>query len=908
MAKFDFAHISNAAYIEEMYERYQTDPDSLSDSWAAFFAGFELGGERGQADAPLGTDGDMGKGVHALVHAYRSMGHLIASMDPLHYKRPPQPLLEMTEYGFTDADLSRQIGKASFVGSTDGTLQDLIEKLRMTYCRSIGVEYTEIPYKSQREWLQKQMEPILNRPKFSKSACRDILEQLMAAEALEQFVHTKYIGYKRFSIEGGEALLPLLTTMVETGAALGVEEVVMGMAHRGRLNILAHLMHKPYEMIFGEFEGTPPDDDSEGSGDVKYHMGFSHDYKTRDGLKVHLALSPNPSHLELVNPVIEGIVLAKQEYLKDVQHSRVVPILIHGDASFTGQGLVPETMCLSQLDGYDTGGTIHVIVNNQIGFTAMPHQTRFTSYPSDTAKIIHAPIFHVNADDPEAVVHVAQMAMAYRQAVKADVIIDMWCYRRYGHNEADDPVFTQPLRYKEIEKHPTVGALYARYLQEHNLITEEEVAQIREDQKQRLDNALEAAKQHRVQEHMRAFGGLWKGLSRAGGDWSSDTRVGGPALVDIAKKATVIPEDFSAYPKLQRLLKARRDMVMDKIPMDWGCAEMLAFGSLLLEGVPVRLSGQDSQRGTFSHRHAVWHDVETGKEYAPLANLSPEQGPFTVLNSMLSELAVLGFEYGISSADPRRLTIWEAQFGDFSNMAQPIIDQFIASAESKWKRMSGLVMLLPHGFEGQGPEHSSARLERYLSLCAENNMQVCCATTPAQYFHLLRRQMHQNFRKPLVMMMPKSLLRHKDSTSEMADLTQRTFQPVIDDPAEPAPEGVRRIVFCTGKVFFDLKEGRETRKVDSVALVRIEQLNPFPFDEVGQVLQKYTAAEEIFWAQEEPQNMGAWDFTEPKIRKLLENKQSVVYAGRPATASTATGIQKVHLEQQKAVVDRALDF
>tara|TARA_B100001123_G_scaffold450905_1_gene624901 strand:- start:1041 stop:3764 length:2724 start_codon:yes stop_codon:yes gene_type:complete len=907
MVAFDFANISNVQYLEEAHSRYQRDPDSVDPEWRAFFAGFEFSGN-GVASGGQGTETDIDKGVRALVNAYRTMGHLTADLDPLGYSRPPQPLLDIKEYGFGKEDLDRQVGTADFLGTADSTLRDLIDKLQKTYCRSLGVEYMEIPYKSQRDWLQRQMEPILNRPEFTSSECEDILRQLMAAEGFEQYLHTKYIGYKRFSIEGGEALVPLLTTLVETGATLGVGEVVLGMAHRGRLNVLAHLLHKPYEMIFKEFEGTPPEETSEGSGDVKYHMGFSHDYVSRGGKEMHLSLSPNPSHLELVNPVIEGIVYAKQNYLKDVQCSKVVPILIHGDASFTGQGIVSETMCLSQLPGYDTGGTIHVIVNNQIGFTALPHQTRFTSYPSDVSKIIQAPIFHVNADDPEAVVHTARIAMAYRQAVKSDVIVDMWCYRRYGHNESDDPVFTQPLRSAEIAKHSTVYDLYRKHLLDRNLITQERVDEMEGELRERLDGAMESARRQRIQEHMRSFGGVWSGLKRAGTDWSAKTSVPKKRLGAIAAKATTAPDGFTVYRKLQRLMQVRVEMAAGKVPMDWGCAEMLAFGSLLLEGTSIRLSGQDAQRGTFSHRHSVWHDHDNGQLYFPLAHLAEEQGHFTVINSMLSEMAVLGFEYGISSADPRGLTLWEAQFGDFSNMAQPIIDQFISSAESKWQRMSGLVMLLPHGFEGQGPEHSSARMERYLSLCAENNMQVGCLTTPAQYFHILRRQMVRPFRKPLILMMPKSLLRHKDSTSEVSELSKGGFHCVLDDPDVTSPEAVRRIVFCTGKVYFDLKSRRAEKDQNTVGLVRVEQLNPFPFDEAAEVIGRYPNADQVVWVQEEPQNMGAWDFAEPKIRKLLPEDITVGYVGRQSTASTATGIQKMHLEEQKAVVEQALDL
>ena len=912
MESFDPINIANAGYIEEMYERYKNNPGALNKDWVAFFKGFEFGaggaqqeGSASEADE-FDAENGMGKGAHGLVNAYRGFGHLEASLDPLGYERPLQPLLEISEYGFSEKDLDRKVGSGGFLGPTDGTLRDLIEKLRMTYCRTVGYEYVEIPYMSQRLWIQKRIEPVLNSPKFSKSQCHSILSHLVATEGFEQFLHTKYVGHKRFSVEGGESLIPLLTNLVETGAALEVEEIVMGMAHRGRLNVLTHLMHKPYEAILCEFEGSAVHESSEGSGDVKYHMGYSHDYITQQEHKVHLSLSPNPSHLELVNPIIEGIVYAKQENRNDLQRSRVVPILIHGDASFTGQGIVDETLNLCQLNGYDTGGTIHIIINNQIGFTATPRQTRFTSYPSDSAKIIQAPVFHVNADDPEAVVQIGRLAMSFRQAFKADVVIDLWCYRKYGHNEADDPSFTQPGRYREIDKHPSVCDLYFKSLQEHNLIDQGEYDKIRGELRRRLDESLEVVHNQSAQPRMSSLKGFWKGLGRASGDGKADTAVKKTILTKIVKKATTAPPDFSVYRKLQRLLKSRIEMVEGKLPIDWGCAEMLALGSLLLEGISIRLTGQDSQRGTFSHRHGVWHDVKTGKPYWPLANLSDKQGKFTLMNTMLSELAVLGFEYGISSADPWRLTIWEAQFGDFANMAQAIIDQYISSCEAKWGRMSGIVLLLPHGYEGQGPEHSSARLERYLQLCAENNIQVCYPTIPSQYFHMLRRQMHRSFRKPLILMMPKSLLRHKQATSDVSELAEGRYREIIDDPTAQ-PQKVNRLVFCTGKVYFNLLEARDAAQKDDVALIRIEQLYPFAFKEAEKILARYTRAKEICWTQEEPQNQGAWDFIEPKLRKVIKDGRAIPFIGRGPSASTATGVHKAHLAEQDKLVSQALN-
>ncbi len=923
---------ANAEYIDQLYAQYQRDPDSLDEYWVAFFQGFELGyqrsdeeGEGGAPEAvtttsvaspppvpavtppsspPVPAPGSgPGKDVYAVVQAYRQLGHFIAPLDPLGHSPQSHPLLALGEFGLAEADLDQQVDSGGFLGSTDGTLRHLIEQLRATYAGTLGVEFESIVDKDQRNWLQQRMEPNLNRPGRSRSQQRRLFERLLAAQEFERFLHTRYIGQKRFSIEGGEALVPLLDTLVDSGSDQGVEEVVVGMAHRGRLNVLAHLLRKPYDAILGEFEGAAQEAYSEEEGDVKYHLGYSYDHITTQGRKIHLSLSSNPSHLELVDPVIEGIVHAKQDYLHDTRRSRVVPVLIHGEAAFTGQGIVAETLNLSELEGYRTGGTIHIIINNQLGYTATPEETRFTPYPTDVARQIQAPVFHVNADDPEAVVHAAELAMGFRAEFKVDVLIDLWCYRRHGHNEADDPSLTQPLMYQEIAEHPTVVDQYADKLVADGALSAGSIEAMHRKIRGQLDKAQEMAREARPQPQAAAFGGVWKGLAPAGDNWDADTAVDAERLARLGHLATQVPEGFSLSRTLQRLLAARLEMAEGKQPFDWGGAEMLALATLLEEGIPVRLVGQDSQRGTFAHRHAVWHDIRTGRRHVPLAQLEEEQGPFVVLNTMLSELAVLGFEYGISSADPRRLVIWEAQFGDFVNGAQLIIDQFICSAETKWQRMCGLVMLLPHGYEGMGPEHSSARLERFLQLCAKNNMQVCYPTTPAQYFHVLRRQMHRKFRKPLILMTPKGLLRHRRAVSELTAFTQSGFQCAIDDPDVDEPAAVRRLVLCSGKVYYDLVAARS--QGDGNALVRVEQLYPFPQEQVGQILQRYEGLKEVVWVQEEARNMGAWAFVEPLLEEML-GEVPLHYAGRDEAASPATGSYQVHQAEQEDIVEQAL--
>ncbi len=915
MDPFDFINRANADYIERLYQTYKSDPRLLEPHWKAFFAGFDLGNAR-PGITPAQTLGDEAKewsepnralDAGDIVHSYRELGHFIATLDPLGHHRPNHPLLDLSNFGLGIGDLDRPTGQTSFLGKTDGTLRDLLEKLRLTYCSTVGAEYLSIADKTQREWLQQRMEPTYNHPSCGEWDCKEILQQVVAAQGFEEYLHTKYVGQKRFSLEGGEAFIPMMNAMIEEGASLGVEEMVMGMAHRGRLNVLAHVLHKPYELILSEFEGTsvPLDD---GDGDVKYHLGYSNDRITKAGKKVHVSLSYNPSHLELVNPVVEGIVRAKQYYLKDTERSRVVPILIHGDAAFCGQGIVQETLALSEMPYWRTGGTVHIICNNQIGFTTMPKQGRFTPYPSDVAKMIQAPVFHVNGDDPEACVFVAKLAVAFRQQFHCDVIIDMWCYRRHGHNEADEPSFTQPLMYKEIQAHPPLREVYSRKLVEAGKVTAEEVDKMKVDLRQRLDAAQQIAREARPRDKVKTLGGIWAGLTKAGNDWSANTALPEATIRFIGERATTVPEGFTVHPKLKRLLANRREMAEGRMPIDWGCGEMFALGSLVLEGTPVRFVGQDAQRGTFGHRHACLHDYETGRKYYPLANLKPDQVPIIIVNTMLSELAVLGFEYGFASADPRNFVVWEAQFGDFVNGAQAIIDQFIAAAESKWGKQCGLTLLLPHGYEGAGPEHSYAYLDRFLASSADDNWQVCYPTLPSQHFHLLRRQMKRNFRKPLIVMTPKSLLRLEAATSSLKEFTDGQFQLVIDDPTAPPREKVNRLVLCTGKVFYALHAERAKHNLDNVAIVRVEQLYPFPQKELQSILARYRYANEICWVQEEPRNRGAWSFMRNWLEQMLPDTAVLTYVGRDASASPATGSYKVHAVEEKELLSHALDL
>jgi 2-oxoglutarate dehydrogenase E1 component len=885
---------ANPAWVDAMYRDFRRDPASIDPRWALVFAGYELARQLGAAD------GRADDAVAGLVHAYRELGHLVADLDPLGGSPREHPLLR----GPDERALDRVVDWAPFRGGARGPLRDLVAALAATYTGTLGVEYLGACDPACREWLETRMEPARNRPALSAEDRRAILERLMAAESFERFLHVRYAGQKRFSLEGGEALIVLLDALIAESARLDVAEMVFGMPHRGRLNVLAHVLRKPYETIFAEFEGLPLPPDVQGDGDVKYHLGWSHDLPVGDGRTIHLSLAPNPSHLEAVDPVVEGLVRAKQAYRADGERRRVVPVLLHGDAAFTGQGVVYETLGLSALPGYTTGGTVHVIVDNQLGFTTAPSEYLFTRYPSDPAHVLHAPVVHVNADDPEAAVQAARLAAGYRQAFGGDVFIHFVCYRRHGHNELDDPSITQPVLYERIRNHPSVVERYEKRLGEAGVLGPDDAARLREARRAALDAARETVRRERPPVRVLAFGGVWRGLGWAGEDWSADTRVPRERLRQVGEALARVPQGFTPHPRVHKLLEERAVRVRRGEPLDWGTVEMLAYGSLLLEGVPVRLSGQDTVRGTFAHRHAALFDAVDGRVWVPLDHVAEGQAPFEVLNSPLSEAGVLGFEYGVSSADPRRLVVWEAQFGDFADGAQVVIDAFIASGESKWQRQSGIVLLLPHGYEGQGPEHSSARLERFLQLCAERNMQVIAPTLPAQLFHALRRQMHRPFRKPLIVMAPKSLLRHPRAVSTLADLAEDTFHPVLDDRADAGQ--VCRLLLCAGKVFHALDAARAEAGRRDVAIVRVEELYPFPAREVGALLRRYRAATEVCWVQEEPANQGAWTFVRPILGALLAPERRVRYVGRDVAASPATGSYEAHQTEEADVIARAL--
>ena len=892
------ANRGNLEVVEAAYQRWRQDPESVDESWRFFFEGFELGTTRPAAQA---SDGGGQTSIVRLIYAYRDLGHFLAHLDPLSNPRSSYPLLELAEFGFSEADLDRTFDTGTFIGLQRATLRELLAALRETYCRTVGVEYMHIQDTSVRRWLQLRMEPNRNRPNFGHDQKLRILKSLHYAELFERFLHTRYQREKRFSLEGAETLIPLLEAIVERAPEAGAREVVLGMAHRGRLNVLANILRKPYEEIFAQFEAESLPDTTDGDGDVKYHLGFSTDRLTAGGESLHLSLSPNPSHLEAVDPVVEGRTRAKQTLFGDTERTRGIPLLIHGDAAFAGQGLVAETLNLSQLAGYRTGGTIHVIVNNQIGFTTSPSDARSTTYCTDVGKMIQAPIFHVNGEDPEATVHVAELALAFRQEFKRDVIIDMFCYRRHGHNEGDDPSFTQPIMYKKIRAKDSLTTVYNRQLIESGDLTAEETTAIQEKFEEKLKAALDEVRTGPAHYPlMHGFEGQWKGMTSHYSHAPVETGVPEEMLREIAEGLQRVPEHFTPHKIVKRVFKEWQQDLLSGNGLYWPFAELLAFGSLLVEKTPVRLSGQDSRRGTFSQRHAVLYDAQTGEAFAPLNALSSDQAPFNAYDSLLSEAAVLGFEFGYGLDAPKTLVLWEAQFGDFANGAQVIIDQFVASSESKWQRDSGVVMLLPHGYEGQGPEHSSARLERYLQLCAEDNIQVCYPSTPAQYFHLLRRQMKRNFRKPLVVMTPKKLLRYKPAVSPVRDLVKGRFHEILDDSTVD-PGSVRRVVLCSGKVYYDLLEARG--KADDVALVRLEQFYPFHDEAVRCALRRYRKAQEWVWAQEESQNMGGWFFVEPRLRALGFPAE---YVGRDASASPATGSKTVHDREQKELAEAAI--
>jgi 2-oxoglutarate dehydrogenase E1 component len=947
---------TNAAFIAELYARYLEDPQSVDASWRGFFA--ELGEEpkaflremegpgwgdkRGQIianghEAALPVSAANGHGLAAaeshaalaelpqdarqatldsiramtLIRAYRVRGHLIADLDPLGLERRTyHPDLDPATYGFTEADYDRPIFVNNTLGFTTATIKEILAALKATYCGHVGIEYMHIQELEQRQWIQARIELPRNQTDFTERGKRAILERLTDAELLEHFLDKRYTGTKRFGLEGAESLIPALEQVLKRGGQLGMKELVIGMPHRGRLNVLTNMMGKPFKALFSEFQGNAANpEDVQGSGDVKYHLGTSSD-REFDGMVVHLSLTANPSHLEAVNPVALGKVRAKQHQRGDTEREQVVGLLMHGDAAFAGQGPVAETLELSELKGYRTGGTIHVLVNNQIGFTTSPAYARSGPYPSEVAKIIQAPIFHVNGDDPEAVVHVARIATEFRHRFKKDVVIDIFCYRRHGHNETDEPAFTQPLMYKAIASHPTTREIYAQRLAAEGLISAEESAKIAQDFLKRLDDEFEAAKSYRPNK-ADWLEGVWKGFAVASGDdRRGTTAVELPLLKQVGAALAHAPEGFNVNRKIVRQLDAKREAIEKGEGIDWATAEALAFGTLLAEGTCVRLSGQDSGRGTFSQRHAVLFDQETEERYIPLNHIRDGQAQFEVIDSPLSEAAVLGFEYGYSLADPRSLVLWEAQFGDFANGAQVIIDQFIASGEAKWLRMSGLVLLLPHGYEGQGPEHSSARLERFLQLCGEDNLQVCNLTSAANYFHVLRRQVRRDFRKPLVIMTPKSLLRNPEVASSLAEMGPGTsFHRVIGEVDKLDDAKIRRVLLASGKVYFDLLHARREQKIDDIAILRFEQLYPFPAKTFAEQALRYKNAEFV-WVQEEPQNMGAWSYIDRRLEKALTaldlKAKRARYVGRPEAAATATGLAKRHAAEQARLVDEAL--
>lgn len=902
---------ANPDYVDGLYRQYLESPASVDERWALIFAGYEYAMAQrvghGKSLAPRG-DGDIHPvlGVYHLIHAYRQYGHLAADLDPLGRSPRSTPHLELSNFGFTEADLDMRVDTGSF-RSIDGaaTLGELREALAETYCRRIGVEFVFITDRERWNWLVERMEPSRNHPQLSADTRNRVLRKIIRAEGLERWLHARYRGAKRFSLEGGETLLPLLDTLIEEAADAGVEEVAFGMPHRGRLNVLAHTLQKPYSLLLSEFEGAPLEDVLQGAGDVKYHKGFSSDHVSRRGHKVHLTMSANPSHLEAINPVVEGIVWAKQRIHQDPDGSKVVPVLMHGDAAFAGQGIVYETLLLSGLEGYRTGGTVHIIVNNQVGFTTEPHEYRSTWYSSDVARALRAPVFHVNGDDPDAVVHVAKLAFGYRQAFKSDVFIDLVCYRRHGHNELDDPTFTQPRMYRTIQELPTVAETYAKQLIAEGVVSAEEIEAIRDEQRAELERAQAIAREAPPREEASAFAGIWSGLGWAGDDWTAQTTVGRKTLEQIADALTRFPDGFTPHPRLPRHFEQMRETIKSGKDLPWAAGELLAYGSLLLEGTPIRLSGQDVARGTFSHRHVKIYDNVDATPFVPLNHIAEGQARIEVFNSPLSEAAVLGFEYGVASADPRRLVIWEAQFGDFANGAQTIIDQFIASSEFKWQRQNGIVLFLPHGYEGQGPEHSSARLERFLQLCAKRNMQVMNLTTPAQIFHALRQQMRRPFRKPLVVMSPKSLLRHKEAVSPIEDFTERGFQTVIGDSPAIDPAKVKRILLCSGKVYYTLTAARAEMAVDDVAILRVEQLYPFPGEDLRQALAAYPENVELAWVQEEHWNQGAWHFVLPILHRLLGEDRMIRYVGRSESPSPATGSYDTHEREERALVQEA---
>ena len=910
---------ANAGLFEEYYQRWLDNPDSVDPTWRAFFQGFTLG-SNGQAlgGAPNGAVVDSVKqsGVYYLINAYRAIGHIQAHLDPLSGPPPPSPKLQLKQFRLGEADLDTVFDTSNFIGGGQLKLRDIVAALQQIYCGHVGVEYAHIQDQDARRWLQEHIESTRLQPKFTKPLKVRILRRVHKAELFEKFLHTKYVGQKRFSLEGGETSIAALDAIIDHCPDSGIEEIVMGMAHRGRLNVLCSVMRKSFDQLFEQFSENYVPDTVAGDGDVKYHLGYESILTTSTGKQIEVRLAANPSHLEIVGPVVEGKARARQRIRGDTQERRkVMPVLLHGDAAVAGQGVVAETLQFSQLPGYRTGGTVHFVINNQVGFTTDPADGRSTRYCTDIAKMIEAPIFHVNGDDPEAVCMVAQLAVDFRVQFKRDVFIDMYCYRKHGHNETDEPSFTQPALYQKIAAHELVSALYTKELVAEGSITPAEGDAIKTEYSAALEDNLGKAKTReaaKAEKRRAAAEGsatdVFKGSTAVFQPVYThkpvETAVSRALLDQVVKGLTTVPADFKLHAKIKRFIDGRAEAHRNGGPYDWGLGEALAFGTLLLDGTPIRLSGQDSERGTFTHRHAVFNDTETGAKFTPLNQLAEKQAQFCVYNSLLSETAVLGFDYGYSLDYPDMLCIWEAQFGDFANGAQVVLDQFIGAGESKWQRTSGITLLLPHGYEGQGPEHSSARLERFLQSCAENNIQVANLTTPAQLFHALRRQMKRDFKKPLVIMSPKSLLRHPAAVSKLEDFTSGAFQEIIDDPT--ASKKTERVILCTGKVYYDLCDHRDKNKVDGTAIVRVEQLYPLHRDRLGQIADAYGRDTRLIWCQEEPQNMGAWSYIAPHLEEIFGRKP--VYAGRDAAASPAVGLLALHRMQLATFLKKAFSL
>ncbi|MGD8567192.1 MAG: 2-oxoglutarate dehydrogenase E1 component [Gammaproteobacteria bacterium] len=922
----------NAPFVEELYAQYLKKPTSVPEDWRQFFEQLAVNGQRFVTDidhkqirdefARRSRESRHPVSRHAgalsaaaeskqvqvlqLINAYRFRGHQMANLDPLGLQpRPLVPELDLPYHDLSEDDLDTVFNTGSLAGPRQATLQEILDTVRETYCGHVASEYMHITDTEEKRWIQQRLESMHGRPDYGDEKKFQILQRLVAAGEFEKYLHTRYVGQKRFSLEGAESLIPMLDELLQRAGEHDVTEVVIGMAHRGRLNVLTNILGKAPGSLFSEFEGVA-DPNGSGSGDVKYHMGFSSDIQTAGGI-VHVALAFNPSHLEIINPVVEGSVRARQQRRNDKQGNLVIPVLIHGDAAFAGQGVVMETFQMSEARGYTTGGSVHIIINNQIGFTTSnPLDARSTVYCTEVARMVQAPIFHVNGDDPEAVVFVTQLALDYRMKFHKDVVVDLVCYRRYGHSEADEPSATQPVMYKTIRKHKRVSELYLESMCNAGICPVDETRVIAQEYQDALDGGELVAPNIVTEPFEKPYWVDWRPHLKARPGDMVDTTVTREDVAGLTKKLCHVPDTISVHSQVERILESRLRMAVDDEPMDWGFAETIAYASLVTTGYPVRLSGQDSGRGTFFHRHAIVHDQIDGHYYTPLQNLSDDQEEFTIYDSLLSEEAVLGFEYGFSTAAPYALVIWEAQFGDFANGAQVVIDQFISSGEAKWGRLSGLVMFLPHGFDGQGPEHSSARLERYLQLCAEDNMQVVVPTQPSQIFHLLRRQVLRRSRKPLIVMSPKSLLRHKLSVSHLADLCDNGFLPVIGETDDIDANRVNRVILCSGKVYFDLLDARREREIDDVAILRIEELYPFPASLVAEQLSQYVNACEVTWCQEEPLNQGAWRFVNPYLSDLIGPNQTLSLISRPAAASPAVGYYQKHIEQLQALINEAM--